>query len=108
MAKLTNIESEVGGFFQIESIGDFLHNFIQVVMVIASISTLFYLFWGGIEYLTSGGEQDKAKSAKSKITQAIVGLAITAAVWVFWRLITYFLGVSTSSQGTFNVQIPSP
>jgi hypothetical protein len=108
MANLTNVESEVGGFFKIKSIGGFLHNFIQVVLVVASISTLFYLFWGGIEYLTSGGEQDKAKSARSKITQAITGLAITAVVWVLWRLVIYFLGISSSAGGSFEIKIPSP
>lgn len=108
MASLTNVESEVGGFFKIKTIGGFLHNFMQVILVVASISTLFYLFWGGIEYLTAGGEKDKAKSAQSKITQSITGLGITAVVWVLWRLVIYFLGISSSAGGSFDVNIPTP
>ncbi|MEA3354928.1 MAG: hypothetical protein U9Q63_00370 [Patescibacteria group bacterium] len=104
----TNINSEVSGFFKIKSIGGFLHNFIQIILVIASISTFIYLLWGGLEYIISGGEQEKVKSAKSKITQAITGLVITAVVWIFWRLIIYFLGLSSSAQGTFDIKLPSP
>ena len=103
---ITNINSEVSPFFKIKSIDGFLHNFIQIALIVASISTLFYLLWGGIEYLTSGGEQEKAKSAKSKITQAIAGLAITAIVWIFWRLIVYFLGISSTPGGTFKINLP--
>ena len=106
--KLTDINSEVSNFFKIKSIGDFLHNFIQIILIVASVSTFIYLLWGGLEYTTSGGEQDKIKSAKSKISQAIIGLTITAVVWIFWRLVIYFLGLSSSSQGTFDINLPSP
>ncbi|KKT45479.1 MAG: hypothetical protein UW37_C0046G0008 [Candidatus Gottesmanbacteria bacterium GW2011_GWA2_44_17] len=110
MAKLTNIDAEVsrGNFFKFDSIGDFVVNIFQVALILGSVMTFLYLVWGGIQWITSGGNQEAAKSAKEKITDAITGLALLAAVWVIWRLIIYFLGITTSVRGPFNLRLPQP
>lgn len=106
----TNIESHLNqtGLFKFTSLGGFLKNFIQIALALGSIASLIWVFWGGIEFIMSGGNQDKAKAAKEKITQALFGLATLASLWILWRIITYFLGISSSAQGPFNIQIPSP
>jgi hypothetical protein len=106
----TNIESEVKktGFFKFDSIGEFVVNLFQVALIIGSIMTFVYLIWGGIQWITSGGNQEAAKGAKEKITDAIAGLAMLAAVWVIWRLIIYFVGISPSPSGPFNIKLPQP
>lgn len=58
--------------------------------------------------ITGGGNQEKTKGAKEKISQAIFGLAALATIWILWRIVTYFLGISPSAQGTFRINIPSP
>ena len=110
MAKLTNIDAEVsrGNFVKFDSIGDFVVNIFQVALILGSVMTFLYLVWGGIQWITSGGNQEAAKSAKEKITDAITGLALLAAVWVIWRLIIYFLGITTSVRGPFNLRLPQP
>jgi Na+/proline symporter len=105
---LTNIDKQVRGFFKIKSLGPFIENLIQVIIAIGSVIALLYLFLGGIEFITSGGNQEKTKTAKDKITQAIFGLAILAVVWILWRLVIYFLGLSTTPQGPFEIRIPEP
>lgn len=104
--KLTNIDKQVNPFFKIQDLGTFIENLFQVIIGIGSIITLFYLLWGGIEYITSGGNQEKTKSAKEKITQSLFGLAILAIVWILWRLTIYFLGLSPNPGGQFNITIP--
>ena len=106
----TDIESQLdkGSFFKFDSLGGFLQNFIQLALGLGSIATLVWVFWGGIEFIMSGGNQDRTKSAKEKITQALFGLATLATLWVLWRLVIYFLGISSSAQGPFNISIPSP
>ena len=106
--QLTDIESQASPFFKITNLGTFFYNLFQVLLIVAALSTFFYLLWGGIEYITSGGNQEKTKTAKDKITQALIGLAITASVWLIWRLVLYFLGVTVSPGGSFNIDIPTP
>ena len=36
------------------------------------------------------------------------GLVLLAAVWVIWRLVIYFLGITTSVRGPFNLRLPEP
>ena len=106
--KLTNIEAQSSKFFDIKDIGTFMHNLMNVILIVASISTLFYLVWGGIEFIFSGSNADRTKTAKEKLTQGFIGLAIVAVTWVLWRLIIYFLGITDSASGPFQVEVPSP
>jgi len=110
MPPTTNIETEITkeGFFKYSSIGDFLINFFQVILVLGSIASFVFFLWGGLEFILSSGNQDKNKAAKTKITSAVAGLGIMATAWVIWRLITYFFGISTSPSGPFNINIPKP
>lgn len=108
MAKLTNIDAQIQPFFAIRSIDQFLPNVIQLVLILGSIATLFYLFWGGISFITAAGDKEAVKTAREKITHAVLGLAILAAVWVLWRAIVYFLGLSSSVTGPFKINVPAP
>ncbi len=108
MAQLTNIDQQAQKFFSIKSFDQFLPSLIQLIFVVGALSALLFLFWGGISYITSGGDKEAAKGAKEKITTAVVGLAILAVVWVLWRLIVYFLGLSPSASGPFRINIPAP
>ena len=92
----------------IKDISKLLSGLIQVAMIIAAILTFAFLVWGGIQWITSGGNQEAAKGAKEKITDAIFGLAFLAAVWVIWRLIVYFLGITPTASGPFNLKLPQP
>lgn len=110
MAQFTDIDSEISqtGFFKFTSIGQFVVNLFQVVLIIGAIAAFAFLIWGGVEYISSGGNQDKTKSAKSKISSALAGLAIMAAAWIIWRLVVYFLGISPSLQGPVQLNLPHP
>ena len=108
MANLTDIDTQVRPFFAIKSFDQFLPNLIQVVFIIGALAALLFLFWGGISYITSGGDKEATKTAREKITNAIVGLAILAVVWVLWRIILYFLGLDDSVRGPVKIQIPKP
>ncbi len=108
LALKTNIEKPAQSLFPIHSIDEFLPILIQIALVFGSIAALMWLLWGGIEYIMAGGNQDRTKGAKEKITQAVAGLAILAAAWVIWRLVVYFLGISDTPKGPFKIQIPTP
>lgn len=78
------------GFFN--DIGVLINGLLNFVMVLAALLVFGYLIWGGIEYITSGGDKGKTESARNKITAAVVGLIILAASYAILLLVLGFLG----------------
>ena len=79
------------------TIGPLISSGIQAVIVIAGLITFVYLVWGGIEWLTSGGDKEKYESARGRITAAVIGLVIVIAAWAVMSLIGNFLGINWSN-----------
>ena len=94
-----NIEQPAGG---VKNFGALLSAGIRAAIIIAAILTFAYLIWGGIQWITSGGDKAKYEEARNRITAALVGLAIVAAAWALMALIGYFFDVEP-----FNLQINS-
>lgn len=51
----------------------------KTIVVIGGILFLLYLIWGGIDWLTAGGDKSKVEGAQKKISNALTGLAILVA-----------------------------
>ena len=67
----------------------------SVLVGIGIIATLFYLIWGGIDWITSEGDKQKVNQARTKIGFAIIGLVIIFASFLIIQTITHiFLGSS--------------
>ncbi len=90
---------------KITDIGVLISRVISVAFIVAGIMTFGFLVYGGIEWLTSGGDKGKTESARGRITAAVVGLAIVAASWALMKLIAYFFGVDVFEG---NINIPKP
>lgn len=86
-------DKSIGGNpFKITDFGPFITSVIEVIMLIAAIATLVYLFWGGLEWITSGGDKAGTEKAKSKLSDAIIGLFIVFAAWAIFQFLQLFLG----------------
>lgn len=72
--------------------GSLLNAVLSFVMVIAALLVFLYLIWGGIEWITSGGDKGQTEKARNKITAAVVGLIILAASYAILTLVLRFLG----------------
>src|SRR5689334_2727176 len=64
---------------KITDIGRLVSTGVSVTIIIAGILVFIFLVWGGLEWLTSGGDKGKTENARNRITAALVGLAIIAA-----------------------------
>lgn len=89
--------------FKIEEIGSLISGAVGVALLIAVMLVFVYLVWGGISWITSGGDKGKTEEARNRITSAIVGLAIVAAAWAVIKLVEFFFGITIFGQ---NVYIP--
>ncbi|MBP9820137.1 hypothetical protein KBC79_05380 [Candidatus Woesebacteria bacterium] len=77
-----------GGF------GKFIGTMLQVSMTIAALMLFLYLIWGGIEWISSGGDKSKIEKARNRITGSITGMIVLSAVVALFLLIQGFLGIS--------------
>jgi hypothetical protein len=84
------------------AIGNLIQNGITVILAVAALLTFIYLVWGGIQWITSGGDKAQYEEARGKITAALVGLAIVAAAWAIMQLIAQFFGVNFQE-----IEVPS-
>jgi len=73
--------------------GNLISRIIKVFLIGGVLLCFLYLMLGGFQWITSGGEKEGVQSAKQKITQAIVGLAILACSWAIIVLLGKFLGI---------------
>jgi len=58
-----------------------------VLLLVGGIAVLF-LIWGGIQYVISAGNKDKAEAAKQTITYAVIGLIVIVLAEVIVNLVT--------------------
>ena len=70
----------------------------QTVVTVGGLAFIIYLVWGGIEYLTSGGDKGRIDDAQKKITSSVIGIVILVASYA----ITYFI------QQVFKINILAP
>lgn len=96
--KITN--SELG----IDNFGSLISAFIKLAMLLAALLTFVFLIWGGIQWITSGGDKSAYEAARGRITAALVGLAIVAASWAIMKLVESFFGIEILDGFT----IPTP
>lgn len=79
---------------QITNIGTLIQGAVQGALLIAALLVFAYLIWGGIQWITSGGDKGKTQEARDRITAALVGLAVVASAWAVMLIIQYFFGIS--------------
>ncbi|OGM59165.1 hypothetical protein A3A75_03020 [Candidatus Woesebacteria bacterium RIFCSPLOWO2_01_FULL_39_10] len=64
------------------------------------------LVWGGVRYITSGGDKAQTEAARGQITAALVGLVIVFAAWAIINLVNIFFGVNILQLNIPNAQAP--
>ena len=56
---------------------DLLNLGVAIAIIVAATLSVFYIFFGGISFILSGGQEDKIKQAVHTIRYAIIGLIVT-------------------------------
>lgn len=66
---------------------------ITASLIVAAVVFFFMLVWGGIEWITSGGDKAGNENARKRITNALIGLAIVFSAWAIVTLIKVIFGI---------------
>lgn len=64
---------------------------INILFTFIAIIAVSLVMYGGFQWVTSGGEQEKAKKAQGIFVDAAIGLIVLASVWaVSWLVLKTF------------------
>ena len=81
---------------------------IQGMFAIAALLALFYMLWGAIDWIVSGGDKAKIEKAQLKITHAVIGvIMVVVAFAIFVVIAGNSLGIIDTSGGGFSIKIPT-
>jgi len=72
---------------------------VTMTLIIAALVAFFFLVFGGIKWITSGGDKDATAKAQGTITAALIGLAIVFSAWAIMKIIEAVFGVSILGTG---------
>lgn len=74
-------------------------NLIAIITIIAGVSFLFYFMFGAVNWITSGGDAQKAAAARNTILNALIGLVITVIAYPSILLIAKLVGIPLADPG---------
>ncbi len=83
-------DGTIGAFADLSSLVNFV---INLVFGVGLALALLFVIIGGIKYITSQGEEGKAKEARDTITNAVIGAVVIIAFRVLINLGLSLLGV---------------
>lgn len=70
-----------------------LPNIVNLIFVIATLLAFFFIIWGGISWISSGGDKTKVDGARNKIVYAMIGLIVTFLSYFIINLVGGFFGM---------------
>ena len=78
-------------------IGPIVGAAVTFILIVAVLIALFFLIFGGIRWITSGGDKAKVESARGTIIAAIIGLVIAFLAFFILSLALSFFGLSLTN-----------
>lgn len=66
---------------------------LRIIMTVAALICLVYIIWGGIEWMTSGGEKASVAAARARLTAAFIGLIIVISAWAIIKLLEILFNI---------------
>lgn len=68
-------------------INQLIGNIVNIALYFIGIIAVIYLIWGGVTYITAGGDAEKAGKGRIAITNAIIGIIIVVASLVIYNAV---------------------
>jgi len=81
-------------------------NFLKIAFSVAGLVLLVMLLWGGIAWMTAGGNKEQATKAQGRITSALIGFVIFMSVFAIINFIAPALGLEFLQ--ILKIQWPTP
>lgn len=88
-----DIESHKEEISLMNEFGPSFESLLRALIFVAALAAFGYMVWGAVDWIMSQGDSGKVESARKKITHAMIGLALLAAMVVIFSFVQYALGM---------------
>jgi len=85
---------------QLGNFSGIVSGILTILLIIAIIIAVFFLIYGGIRWITSGGDKQAVESARNHIVAAIIGLIIALLAFFIINIVLGLLGLGSLSTFT--------
>ena len=82
-----------------EFINSFFPYFVVLVFIIGVLGFFFMFVFGGIQWITSGGDKTRVEDARRKVTSALIGLFLLFIIYAIVKLINVLFGINIGHIG---------
>lgn len=83
---------------QLSNSSNVVGRIVTILLILAVILALFFLIWGAIRWITSGGDKAKLDGARQAIVASVVGLILAFLAYFILNVITFlFTGKAISN-----------
>ena len=79
---------------------------IKVVVSLLGVILACFLIWGGVQWMTSGGNEEQIKKAKGLINNAIIGLVIVVFAYAIAAFVINSLSEATEKKKKTSLRQP--
>lgn len=79
--------------FKIRNIGQFIGAVGVLIFYVSGLVFLMLFVWGGLGWLTSGGDKAQLQTARQRITYALIGITIIAVSRAVLLVLEKFFGI---------------
>ena len=69
------------------------------LVFISAMACLFFMVWGGIGMITSGGDKSKFETGRNRLIYAVIGMIVVGSAYAIWRVIMTVVGLSELNTG---------
>lgn len=77
--------------------GNIIPFVVSLLLFILVLVSFVFLAWGGITWITSGGEKEGMTKAKATVTGALIGLALGLSAFIVLNILFSFFGITGAS-----------
>lgn len=75
------------------NLGQILNVLLQLIFFVAGVAMFFSLIFGGIQWITAGGDPKAMDSARRRITNSVIGLVIVVAAYAIALILEQVFGI---------------
>lgn len=83
-----------------ETLGEYLWAVVNVFLAVVAVIAVAFIVYGGVKYITSGGDQGRAEEGKKAVQYAVIGIIIVGIAAVIVNFTMSAIGVKSSVPGT--------
>lgn len=90
----STIPAPPAGAAGVQQLQDLIQRIINISVELAFIASLIVLAWGGIKYITSGGDAKNIENANRTVEWALLGILFLVIAFLVLLVIKAFTGVN--------------